>query len=304
MNWGGMPIGFRFYVEDFSQQTKQKCWAPVLKALKYADWSTMTLHETESQELFNPAQKVYIIVIGTKAIKISRKNAILWREDPELMEALCLYQPWIQENYMELYAPTRRLAVVTSEGEIVPDGEEGAFLKGKLVRRSAPRITGRQLVWGESEAELRKHINSFRQAHPTESYRKAVLTKGTEVTLSAAAFREGQLHTILLPDGQGGEGTFLFAILPGNVLLADARTCPGSELPCSQEYGIGKFLSLASGWNAKECLLCAEEGSLEESEGLDSSIPITLNPSYEKLYNLQQALRECTGIYPEMIDKK
>lgn len=302
MNWGGMPVGFRFYVEDFSLQTKQKCWAPVLKALEYADWGTMTLHETESQELFNPAQKVYIIVIGTKAIKVSRKNAILWREDPDLAAALCLYRPWIQENYMELYAPTRRLAMVTPEGEIIPDGEEGAFLKRKLVRRSSPRVTGRQFVWGESEEELRERISAFRQTHPTESYRKAVLAKGTEVTLAAVALREGQLHTILLPDGRGGEDTFLFGILPGNVLLADARICPGSDLPYSQEYGIGKFLSFASGWNVKECLLCAEEGILEDSEKLDSSIPIDLNPSCEKLYNLQQALRKCTGIYPESLD--
>lgn len=294
MNWGGMPIGFRFYVEDFSQQTKQNCWTKVLKALDYANLGTVTLHETESKELFNPAQKVYIAVVGTKSIKVSRWNSIHWREDASLMENLCLYRPWIQENYMELYAPTHRLAVVTTEGEIVPDGEDGAFLKGKLSRRQPPKVTGRQLVWGENEKELRKRVRSFREEYPTQSFRRAALTRGTEVTVAAAAFREGQLHTILLPDGKGGEGTFLFAILPGNELLADDRLCPGKELPFSPEYGIGRFLDLASTWGTKECLLCTEA---ENMRHIEANLPITLNPSYEKLYHLEQALRECTGIY-------
>lgn len=295
MNWGGMPIGFRFYVNDFSQQTKQNCWAPVLKALEYANWETMTLHETESQELFNPTQKVYIAVVGTKSIKVSRQNSILWREDTSLMENLSLYRPWIQENYMELYAPTHRLAIVTMEGEIIPDGEEGAFLKGKLYCHQPLKVTGRQLVWGESEEELRERMRSFRKEFPSQSFRRAVLTRGTEVTVAAAAFREGQLHSILLPDGKGGEESFLFAILPGKELLVDARLCPSKELPFSPEYGIGKFLTLASGWGMKECLLFTEENE----QCIEAPMPVTLNPSYEKLYNLSQALRACTGIYKE-----
>lgn len=295
MNWGGMPIGFRFYVNDFSLQTKQNCWAPVLKALEYANWETMTLHETESQELFNPTQKVYIAVVGTKSIKVSRQNSIHWREDTSLMENLSLYRPWIQENYMELYAPTHRLAIVTMEGEIIPDGEEGAFLKGKLSRRQPPKVTGRQLVWGEREEELRERMRSFRREFSSQSFRRAVLTRGTEVTVAATAFREGQLHSILLPDGKGGEGSFLYAILPGKELLVDARLCPGRELPFSPEYGIGKFLALASSWGMKECLLLTEENG----QSIEAPMPVTLNPSYEKLYNLSQALRSCTGIYKE-----
>lgn len=196
---------------------------------------------------------------------------------------------------MELYAPTHRLAIVTMEGEIIPDGEEGAFLKGKLSRRQPPKVTGRQLVWGESEEELRERLRSFRKEFPSQSFRRAVLTRGTEVTVAAAAFREGRLHTILLPDGKGGEGSFLYAILPGKVLLADARLCPGMELPFSPEYGIGKFLALASSWGMKECLLLTEENG----QSIEASMPITMNPSYEKLYNLSQALRSCTGIYKE-----
>ena len=37
MNWGGFPIGFRFPVDDFSVETKKRCWSYVLPALRYAD---------------------------------------------------------------------------------------------------------------------------------------------------------------------------------------------------------------------------------------------------------------------------
>ena len=44
MNWGGMPIGFRFYVEDYSRETKERCWAHVLRALEYADLTEVSLN--------------------------------------------------------------------------------------------------------------------------------------------------------------------------------------------------------------------------------------------------------------------
>ena len=136
MNWGGMPIGFRFYVENYSRETKERCWAHVLRALEYADLTEVSLHEGETEEAFLPGQKVYIPVVGAKSIKVSRKNTMLWREDPALMGQLALYRPLIQENYMELFAPTRRLADVTMSGEIRPEAPgEGLF--PKAIRRRA-----------------------------------------------------------------------------------------------------------------------------------------------------------------------
>ena len=54
MNWGGFPIGFRFPVEDFSLETKKRCWSYVVPALRYADLTDSTLLEAESAELFDP----------------------------------------------------------------------------------------------------------------------------------------------------------------------------------------------------------------------------------------------------------
>ena len=142
MNWGGMPIGFRFYVEDYSRETKERCWAHVLRALEYADLTEVSLHEGETEEAFLPGQKVYIPVVGAKSIKVSRKNTMLWREDPALMGQLALYRPLIQENYMELFAPTRRLADVTMSGEIRPEAPGEGLLPKAIRRRESKKRLG------------------------------------------------------------------------------------------------------------------------------------------------------------------
>ena len=64
MNWGGFPIGFRFPVQDFSWETKKRCWSYVLPALVYADLTDCTLQEAESAELFDPDRLVYIAVVA------------------------------------------------------------------------------------------------------------------------------------------------------------------------------------------------------------------------------------------------
>ena len=86
MNWGGFPIGFRFPVQDFTLETKKRCWSYVLPALVYADLTDCTLQEAESAELFDPDRLVYIAVISPKKIPINRKNGLLWRPKPQNCE--------------------------------------------------------------------------------------------------------------------------------------------------------------------------------------------------------------------------
>ena len=78
MNWGGFPIGFRFPVQDFSWETKKRCWSYVLPALVYADLTDCTLQEAESAELFDPDRLVDIAVVSPKKIPVNRKNGLLW----------------------------------------------------------------------------------------------------------------------------------------------------------------------------------------------------------------------------------
>ena len=298
MNWGGMPIGFRFYVEDYSRETKERCWAHVLRALEYADLTEVSLHEGETEEAFLSRQKVYIPVVGAKSIKISRKNAMLWREDPALMGQLALYRPLIQENYMELFAPTRRLADVTMSGEIRPEAPgEGLF--PKAIRRREPiKKTGRLLVWGETAASVAARMETLAREEPTLGGRRVVLQKGPDAVQYATAFRRGQLFSQTLSDGIDGEAKCIFGILPGGVLLCDSTACPGNHLPFSGEYGIGQLLYMAQSWGITKAIL------LTGGSGFDKSVvphmELTLDPPLMELYDMRRALRSCIGVYLKM----
>ena len=88
MNWGGFPVALRFPVQDYSLETKKRCWSYVLPALAYADLTDTTLLEAESAEVFDPDQLLYLAVVAPKTIPPSRKNSLLWRKDGRLMSAL------------------------------------------------------------------------------------------------------------------------------------------------------------------------------------------------------------------------
>ena len=120
MNWGGFPIGFRFPVEDFSLETKKRCWSYVVLALRYADLTDSTLLEAESAELFDPDRLIYMAIVAPKSITPSRKNSLLWRKDGRLMSALTLHVPVVQENYLELYTHVKALADITPDRSVFP----------------------------------------------------------------------------------------------------------------------------------------------------------------------------------------
>ena len=137
MNWGGFPIAFRFPVQDFSLETKKRCWSYVLPALRYADLTDSTLLEAKSAELFDPDQPIYIAIVAPKSITPSRKNSLLWRKDGRLMSALALYWHVGQENFLELFTDTKMLAEITPERNIVPK-EDCDVLFPDRIRSIAP----------------------------------------------------------------------------------------------------------------------------------------------------------------------
>ena len=168
MNWGGFPVAFRFPVQDFSQETKRRCWSCVLLALTYADLSDTTLQEAESAELYDPDRLIYIAMISPKVIPPSRKNSLLWRRDGRLMSALTLYQPVVQENYLELYTNSRKLAEITPDRGVVSlEGGEGLFpahieQKEKRPSRSRALILPKgELPYTEREALCRQTMKSL-----------------------------------------------------------------------------------------------------------------------------------------------
>lgn len=274
MNWGGFPVAFRFPVEDFSEETKRHCWSYVLPALTYADLTDSSLRESESAELFDPEKKIYICMVAPTSITPSRKNSLLWRRDGRLMSALVLYQPVVQENFLELYAPDRILAEIAPDRRVIPqEGFEGWFperieQRKKTVSRLRALILPKgELPYKEREALCRQTMGAFYGADDSLYLRMLPLSPGGEgAVYTAAAFQHGRLFSEMIPDAAGGKRRCLFGVLPGRRLLIDGFSVPDIAAPLSEDYGLGKAIRAARDRGLTDIHLCGNGLQTPSSE--------------------------------------
>ena len=292
MNWGGFPIGFRFPVEDFSLETKKRCWSYVVLALRYADLTDSTLLEAESAELFDPDRLIYMAIVAPKSITHSRKNSLLWRKDGRLMSALALHVPVVQENYLELYTHAKALADITPDRSVViKDGAEGLLPDRIELRQKAPFHT-RALILPKGELPFRERDalcrDTMRKLYEQDEglYLKILpMSPGGEGTVyTAVAFQHGRLFSEMIPDASGAKHCCLFGVLPGYRLLIDGFTVPDIAAPLDEGYGLGKAIRIAKDRGFKDYHLCARglKPPKSEAEPMEDA---------EVLYDLSRQLR-------------
>ena len=265
MNWGGFPVAFRFPVQDFSLETKKRCWSYVLPALRYADLTDSALLEAESAELFDSDQPIYIAIVAPKSITPSRKNSLLWRQDGRLMSALALYWPVAQENFLELFTETKMLAEITPERKVVPQAGCEGFFPDRIERQEKARFRHTALIlpkgelpYHQREALCRRTMRELYEQDDSLYLKMLPLSLGGEGTVyTATAFRHGRLFSEMIPDAAGEKHRCLFGILPGYRLLIDGFTVPDISAPLSEEYGLGRAVSIAKGRGFTDIRLCA-----------------------------------------------
>lgn len=266
MNWGGFPIGFRFPVDDFSLETKKRCWSYVLPALRYADLTDSTLLEAESAELFDPDRLIYMAIVAPKSITPSRKNSLLWRKDGRLMSALALHVPVVQENYLELYTHVKALADITPDRSVVPkEGAEGLLPDQIELRQKAPFHT-RALILPKGELPFRERDalcrETMRQLYEKDEglYLKILpMSPGGEgAVYTAVAFQHGRLFSEMIPDASGTRRRCLFGVLPGYRLLINGFTVPDIAAPLDEGYGLDKAIRIAKDRGFTNIHLCAK----------------------------------------------
>ena len=265
MNWGGFPVAFRFPVEDFSPETKKRCWSFVLPALTYADLTDSTLREAESTEIFWPDRLIYIAMVSPTTIPPSRKNSFLWRRDGRLMSALALYQPVAQENYLELYTQTKILADITPDRGVIPrEGAEDLFPdrieRGKKTpfRTRALILPKGELPFAERDALCRRTMRELYEADDSLYLKMLPLSPGGEgAVYTATAFQRGRLFSEMIPDAKGEKRRCLFGVLPGRRLLIDGYTVPDIQGPLDEGYGLGKAVCIAKARGFTDIRLCA-----------------------------------------------
>lgn len=298
MNWGGFPVAFRFPVQDFSLETKKRCWSYVLPALAYADLTgDTTLQEAESAEPFDPDRLIYLAIVAPTVIPPSRKNSLLWRTDGRLMSALTLYQPVAQENYLELFTKYVKLATVTPERQVVPEaGGEGLFPDGIELKEKAPfRLRALILPKGEMpyaarEALCRQTMRELYEADEGLYLKMLPLSPGGGgAVYTATAFQRGRLFTEMIPDAAGKQRRCLFGVLPGRKLLIDGFSVPDIASPLSEEYGLGRAIRAAKERGFTDIRLCARglnppASAAKLQEDLDELYDLSGNlPLYDRV---------------------
>ena len=128
MIWHYFPIGMRFPVADFSEQTKRACWKIALSAVYSADPRGTGLYE--ACESCDPVSQspVYTCIVCYVGIKQSRAAGARFHALDALMTRLCLDHPLVQANYLESFGPYPILAEINTEGKIVPTESASAFM--------------------------------------------------------------------------------------------------------------------------------------------------------------------------------
>ena len=292
MNWGGFPIGFRFPVEDFSLETKKRCWSYVVLALRYADLTDSTLLEAESAELFDPDRLIYMAIIAPKSITPSRKNSLLWRKDGRLMSAVALHVPVVQENYLELYVEPKLLAEIAPDRSIVPqEGAEDLLPDRIETRQKAPFHTRAlilpkgELAFRERDALCRETMRELYEKDEGLYLKMLPLSLGGEgAVYTAVAFQHGRLFSEMIQDASGTKRHCLFGVLPGYRLLIDGFTVPDISAPLDDGYGLGKAIRIAKDRGFTSIHLCARGLNPPDSEAEPME-------DVEALYDLSRQLR-------------
>ena len=266
MNWGGFPVAFRFPVQDFTEETRRRCWSMVLPALTYADLTeNTTLLEAESAELYDPEQLIYMAVVAPTVIPPSRKNSFLWRQDGRLMSALTLYEPAVQENYLELYTKTRLLAEITPDRRVIPQEGAEKLLPERIEQREKAPFRARCLIlpkgslpYAAREDLCRQTMRTLYEGDEGLYLRMLPMSPGGEgAVYTATAFQRGRLFSEMIPDAAREKHRVLFGVLPGRRLLIDGFSVPNIGDPLNDDYGLGRAVRAARDRGFTDLRLCA-----------------------------------------------
>ena len=291
MNWGGFPVAFRFPVQDFSWETRKRCWSYVLPALAYADLTDSTLREAQSAELFDPDQLIYIALVAPTAIPPSRKNSLLWRKDGRLMSQLALFTPVVQENFLELYTEPKILADIDPDRRVLThEGGEGLFPDRIEIKEKKPFhhraliMPKGELPYAKREALCRQTMEELYEKDEGLYLKMLPLSPGGEgAVYTAAAFQRARLFSEMISDVSGEAHRCLFGVLPGRKLVIDGFTVPDIDAPLQESYGLGRAIKIARERGFTDIRLCARGLSVPASDAKALE-------DLEELYSLSRLL--------------
>ena len=230
MIWHYFPIGMRFPVADFSEQTKRTCWKIALSAVYSADPRGTGLYE--ACESCDPVSQspVYTCIVCYVGIKQSRAAGARFHALDALMTRLCLDHPLVQANYLESFGPYPILAEINTEGKIVPTESASAFMPTEPV--VPMKVTdGRKLLIAassENSERLTRVLGTAAVAHGFCVRRIRVADGGVGTVRALIAGTGGRHETVAVADRNGESIGETIGVLPGRIAAIEAAELESS----------------------------------------------------------------------------
>lgn len=227
MIWHYFPIGMRFPVRDFSDETRRACWELALSAVFASDARGTGLYE--ACESFDPGAEspVYTCIVCYVGIKQSRAAGKTLHALDRLTARLCLHRPLVQANYLEGFGPYPILGEVDAEGRIIPSETGAAFLPtGPIEPMRASTGPKLLLAPGPADgcnAEARSRVLGTAAADRGFRVKRLSLADGGEGTVRALVIgTEGRYETVVCEDAEGVRTNHIVGVIPGPIAVLEA----------------------------------------------------------------------------------
>ena len=234
MIWHYFPIGMRFPVADFSEETRRDCWRIALDAIFASDATQTGLYE--ACETFDPLAQspVYICIVCYIGIKQSRAAGATLHSLGALLTRLCLHQPLVQANTLENFGPYPILAEIDGEGKIKPT-EAGALYipteKPTPMRSSdGNTILIAPSFEDDSDAEcLSRTIGISAAEHGFRVRRMTTANGGRGTVRALVSGTNGRYETVMCTDANGERVGKFVGVMPGHIAVIESEEAVGSS---------------------------------------------------------------------------
>ncbi len=225
MIWHYFPIGMRFPVRDFSDESKRRCWEIALSAICSADPRGTGLYE--ACEAYDPGagMPVYTCIVCYEDIKQARAAGKRFHALDALTSRLTLHEPFVQANYLESFGPYLPIGSIDDSGAITvtdaapflptdrPEPMIEAHGLSVLIAADGPDAT--------AESALRT-LGAAVADHGCVVARKAIADGGAGTVRALVSNRNGRYETVAVTDANGERVFETIGILPGGIAVLEA----------------------------------------------------------------------------------
>ncbi|MBR4906360.1 MAG: glycerate kinase [Clostridia bacterium] len=234
MIWHYFPIGMRFPVADFSEETRRACWRIALDAVFASDATQTGLYE--ACETFDPIAQspVYICIVCYVGIKQSRAAGETLHSLDALMTRLCLHKPLVQANTLENFGPYPILAEIDGEGKIKPTEAGAPFIPTEPPTPMRSCEGNTILITpsfdGNADAErLSRMIGIAAAEHGFRVHRMEVSDGGKGAVRALVSGTNGRFETVMCENVNGDRVGMLVGVIPGNIAVIGSEDAVGSS---------------------------------------------------------------------------